>query len=245
MTNCVYIFTSALIDPYNDPTHDVSEAVYIDLEAANEAARHFVEQYGIELPEDEESGEDDETDKNEEFEEWGTADGRWGAKMDVGEGTKLTVEVIKREVVGGRSLRHVEGSNVEERSEDERKSLLKTARPTKKQHAPTINHPIYIITREFKSNNYNADPSPLEIVAVYDSAQKANRAVREVIRDEGWKKPKDLDVGSADDEDEGEDENEGFHVEWDESLHQGLLSINVEIPDVRSLRVGVESWAVR
>ena len=245
VTNYVYIVTSAFTDPYNGPTYDVSEAVYTDLETANQAARHFVEQYGIDPPENEESGEDDETDKNEEFEEWGTADGRWGAKMDIGEGVELTVEVIKRAVFGGRPLRHVEGSNVEETSEDERKSLPKPTQPTKNQHAPTINHPIYIVTREFKSNDYNPDPDPLEVVAVYDSAQKANQAVREMVKDEGWKKPKDLDDGSADDEDGSADENEGFHVEWNEILYQRLLTINVEIPNVRSLRVGVENWAIR
>ena len=156
--------TSTLTDPYAPDVYDTSD-VYPNLDAANEAARHFGDNYDF--------GIDDECDV---YEEEFTNDGRLTIHMEGGEENTFDVEVeAKTEVVtadegvaevkqqgkaeGEQELRHAEGL-----LESKTKSALKEDQQY-----------VYILTHQ-EYDTKEEDYEPEEIVGVYASVATANIA---------------------------------------------------------------------
>ena len=195
--------TSTLTDPYAPDVYDTSD-VYPNPEAANEAARHFGDNYGF--------GKDDECDV---YEEEFTGDGRLTIHMEGGEENTFDVEVeAKTEVVTAdegvaevKQQGKPEGEQELPHAEGVRESKTKTALKEDQRYVYILTHQEY----DTEEEDYGAE----EIVGVYASVATAN-IVASVKATEGDVTP---------DEDE-EDSSEEF-TNWMERHDQfGCITIS-------------------
>ena len=172
--------TSTLTDPYAPDVYDTSD-VYTNLDAANEAARHFGDNYGF--------GINDECDV---YEEDFTSDGRLTIHMEGGEENTFDVEVeAKTEVItadegvaevkqqgkpeGEQELRHAEGL---------RESKTKAALKEDQRYVYILTHQEY----DTEEEDYGLE----EIIGVYAFVATANIAASvKATEDHGEEDPSD------------------------------------------------------
>ena len=155
--------TSTLTDPYNSDVHDTSD-VYTNLEAANEAARHFGDDYGF--------GKDEECDV---YEEEFTSDGRLTIHMEGGEENTFDVEVEARTEVAasdevGTMVEQQGGPDGEQKPRHAEGVPESKTKPAKKEREY-----VYVLTHEEYLTEVG-DCGPAETIGVYWSVASANTA---------------------------------------------------------------------
>ena len=149
--------TSTLSDPYSPDTHDVSD-VFSTLEAANEAAKHFGDDYGFYADPNE----------NDQYQEQLTSDGRIFIHMEGPEDHTFDV------LVEARTL-EVPATEESQTTERQHKGLSEVLRRKKDQR-------VYIVTHEDYDRSIR-DWGHEEIIGVYGSVAKANIAARARMQD--------------------------------------------------------------
>lgn len=190
--------TSTLSDPYSPDTHDVSN-VFPTLQAANEAAKHFGDDYGFYADPDE----------NDEYQEQLTSDGRLVIHMEGGEEETFDVRVEARTL-------EVPATDAGQTTERQHKGLSEVERRKK-------DHRVYIVTHEEYDHSIG-DWGHEEIIGVYGSVAKANIAARARMKDnlggsedEGSEGENEVDSPEESFDSEGSvtlTAEDGIHQQW-------------------------------